>query len=127
MNSSDTLIKYLKPLLILTFILPLFQGIQYVLIGLIYPLVILSLVAGSVVFLLFFKRGVSEKILRYWSYLYIGYGAIGLTLIGFGLMAGSGLPSSIYYQFDLWYVLKMGVCMIVGVLILKMGRVRNSS
>ncbi len=126
MNSSDTLIKYLKPLLILTFILPLFQGIQYVVIGSVYPLVIVSLVIGLVIFFLFSKRGGSEKILRYWSYLHIGYGAIGLTLIGFGLMAGSGLPSSIYYQFNVSYVLKMGVCIIMGVMLLKTRKAHNS-
>lgn len=111
---------YLKPILWFSLIIPLYQGIQYVLIGSIYPLVTVSLLLSPVVLYTFFRQGYSVRVIKYWGFLHIGYGALGFSLIALGLLAGSGLPSSIYYQFNVWYVLKMGICIILGVQLLRM-------
>ena len=108
---------------LLTLILPLVQGIKYLLIGSLYPMLIIAVFLSPVFCYLFIQRKYYRKTLKYWGLLNLAYGCMCILLFGLSMAAGKGVPSSIYYQFNAWYLLKTTIILLSGILLLKVRKV----
>ena len=53
----------------------------------------------------------------------LAYGVIGIGLFGLSELAGGGAPSSIHYQFNGWYALKIMAVIVFGRLLLKFRKI----
>jgi len=92
-------------LFLISFIPVIFKGLEYLAIGVAYPLLVLVIL--SIPFLLlFFVTKNYKKAIKYWSLLIIGYSIIRVFLIIIALIDSSGIPSGIFYQFTWFYYLK---------------------
>jgi len=62
-------------------------------------------------------------ILKLWGILLVGYGLIRFALVGLVFIAESGVPSDIYYQFDIWYFIISIFTVSVGIWIINKRKV----
>lgn len=125
MNESleNRWIQHGRIFIALTLILPLFQGVKYALIGWFYPLLIITIITFPIMYYYFIRKVQSSKVLKYWGWMNLAYGVIGIGLFGLSELAGGGVPSSIHYQFTVWYVLKIAAVIVCGSLLLKVRKI----
>ena len=105
-------------LLIVSFILILIKGLEYLLIGLIYPLLITLLVLSPFIYSYFKSQNNLQKTIKYWSILVLCYGTVRVFLNTIIYIDSSGVPSAAYYQFTLVYWIKSILYIILGALLL---------
>ncbi len=104
-------------LLVLSFILILIKGLEYLFIGIIYPLLISILLLFPFVYRYFKPQFNFRKTIKYWSVLVLSYGLIRVLLHLIISINSDGVPSGAYYQFTLWYGLKSVFYVLVGIVL----------
>ena len=105
-------------LLIISVILILIKSFEYLLIGIIYPLLISIIILSPFIYHCFKKHSNLQKIIKYWSFFIIAYGIIRLLLNGLIYIDSRGIPSGIYYQFTFWYAVKTISYVALGIVLL---------
>ncbi|AXT19632.1 hypothetical protein D7030_09800 [Flavobacteriaceae bacterium AU392] len=107
-------------LLVLSFVLIIIKSMEYLFIGIFYPLIIIILLLSPFIYIAFGAKCNFQKALKYWSILIICYGTIRVLLHVLTFIESKGIPSAAYYQFTLWYGLKSMIYIVLGsVLLLK--------
>ncbi|MCC1483533.1 hypothetical protein [Winogradskyella immobilis] len=102
-------------LLILSFMLILIKGLEYVFIGILYPLVISAILLSPFVYCYFKKRCTISKTIKYWSLLILCYGVVRILLNTIIYIDSRGIPSEAYYQFTLKYSIISILYVVIGV------------
>ena len=102
-------------LLVLSFILILIKGFEYVFIGILYPLVISIILLSPFIYCYFKKQCNLSKIIKYWSILILCYGVVRILLNTIISIDSSGVPSEAYYQFTLKYSIISILYVVLGV------------
>lgn len=107
-----------ETLLVLSFVLIIIKSIEYLFIGVFYPLLISLLLLSPFIYCFFKEKCNLRKIIKYWSILIICYGTIRVLLHVLTFIDSGGIPSSAYYQFTLWYGIKSILYISLGVILL---------
>lgn len=110
--------KLYETLLIVSFIPSIIKSITYLLVGILYPLLILTLLTSPFLYIYLKRKNYTSKLIKYWSILLIGYGLLRIVLYTLILIKPSGVPSGAFYQFTFWYTFKSVFYILLGICLL---------
>ena len=106
-------------ILILSILLILLKGFEYLIAGILYPLSIGILLLSPFIFGLSKPIFNFQKIIKYWSILVVSYGITRILLHSIIYIDSSGVPSAAYYQFTIWYGIKTTCFLFLGLYLYK--------
>jgi len=104
-------------LLLLSFVLIVIKGFEYLFIGIVYPLLIAILLLIPFIYGYFKPQFNFQKAIKYWGILVFCYGLTRILMNLFVIVAPSGVPSGAYYQFTFWYGLKSVLYVLLGLVL----------
>lgn len=103
-------------LLYFSFLPLIFQGVRYLGIGYVYPVLIAFLLVGGTLYVLHYKKKWSAKSIKIWCLLLLGYAFMRVALSLLVAIDNSGVPSGIFYKMTSWYHIKTFLFFVLGYL-----------